>query len=93
MITNTEIDTFVNTTHELLTKFRQDLLETQVGLLIGEKVEILRFLKDPESGDKVRHELEATITGAQWTYEDGIDFTVTYVHPYTGKTVETVEGA
>jgi len=93
MITDTEIDTFVSTTHELLNKFRQDLLETQVGLLIGKTVKIERTLKDPVSGAKIQHELDATITGAQWTYEDGIDFTVNYIHPYTGKVMETVEGA
>jgi len=93
MITDTEIDIFVRTTHELLAKIRQDLLETQVGLLIGKTVKIERTLKDPATGDKVRHELDATITGAQWTYEDGIDFTVSYIHPYTEKVTETTEGA
>ena len=93
MITNNEIDGFVTDTHDALHNFKIKLLQEQVAPLVGKTVEILRFLKDPETGDKVQHELASTITGAQWTHDDGIDFTVTYVHPYTGKVVETEEGA
>jgi hypothetical protein len=93
MITNDEIDTFTNDTHDTLHNFKIKLLQERVAPLVGKTVQILRFLKDPATGDKVQHDLDATITGAQWTYEDGIDFTVTYIHPYTGKVTETGVGA
>ena len=93
MITNDEIDTFTTRTLDGLHNFKINLLQMQVAPLVGKTVQILRFLKDPESGDKIQHDLDATITGAQWTHNDGIDFTVTYVHPYTGKVVATEEGA
>ena len=93
MITDTEIDTFVTDTLDTLHNFKIKLLQERAAQVVGKTLEIERFLKDPVSGDKNRHVLEATIVGAQWTYEDGIDFKVTYVHPHTGKTVETEEGA
>ena len=93
MITNDEIDTFITHTLDDLHNFKIKLLQERVAPLVGKTVEILRFLKDPVSEAKIQHDLDATITGAQWTHDDGIDFTVTYVHPYTGKVVETEEGA
>ena len=93
MITDTEIDTFVSTTHEALSQFRERLLQDQVAPLVGKTVKIERDLKDPASGLRSFHILEATIVGAEWTYEDGIEFKVTYVHPFTGKVMETKTGA
>lgn len=93
MITNDEIDTFITHTLDDLHNFKIKFLQERVAPLVGKTVEILRFLKDPETGDKRRHDLAATITGAQWTRDDSIDFTVTYVHPYTGKVTETEEGS
>ena len=92
MITDIEIDTFVIVTLDDLHNFKVNLLQERVAPLVGKVMLIERTLKDPVSGDKGLHILEATIVGAQWTYEDGIDFKVTYVHPHTGKTVETEEG-
>ena len=92
-ITGTEIDTFVTDTQDEVHNFKIKLLQERVSQVVGKTLKIERLLKDPVSGDKSRHVLEATIVGAQWTYEDGIDFKVTYVHPHTGKTVETEEGA
>ena len=92
MITDTEIDTFVIVTLDDLHNFKIKLLQERVAPLVGKTLKIERTLKGPVSGDKGLHILEATIVGAQWTYEDGIDFKVTYVHPHTGKTVETEEG-
>ena len=93
MITNDEIDTFTTRTLDGLHNFKINLLQMQVAPLVGKTVQILRFLKDPVSEAKIQHDLDATITGAQWTHDDGIDFTVTYIHPYPGKVVETEEGA
>jgi hypothetical protein len=93
MITDTEIDTFVTDTLDALHNFKIRLLQERASHVVGKTLKIERTLKDPVSGDKSRHTLDATIVGAQWTYEDGIDFKVTYVHPHTGKTVETEEGA
>ena len=92
MITDIEIDTFVLVTLDDLHNIKIKLLQERVAPLVGKTLKIERTLKDPVSGDKGLHILEATIVGAQWTYEDGIDFKVTYVHPHTGKTVETEEG-
>jgi hypothetical protein len=93
MITDTEIDTFVSTTLDLLTKFRQDLLETQVGLLVGKTIKITRNLKDPATGEYHEMVLDAVINGARWGFDDGIEFKVIYTHPFTGKKVETEQGA
>jgi hypothetical protein len=92
MITDIEIDTFVTDTLDTLHNFKIKLLQERAAQVVGKTLKIERTLKDPVSGDKGLHILEATIVGAQWTYEDGIDFKVTYVHPHTGKTVETEEG-
>ncbi len=92
-ITDTEIDTFISDTLDEVHNFKIRFLQAQVAPLVGKTLKIERTLKDPVSGDKSRHILEATIVGAQWSYEDSIKFKVTYVHPHTGKTVETEEGA
>ena len=91
-ITDGDIDGFILDALADLHNFKIKLLQERVAPLVGKVMLIERTLKDPISGDKRRHILDATITGAQWTYEDGIDLKVTYVHPHTGKTVET-EGA
>ena len=74
MITNDEIDTFTTRTLDGLHNFKINLLQMQVAPLVGKTVQILRFLKDPVSEAKIQHDLDATITGAQWTHDDGIDF-------------------
>ena len=92
MITDGDIDGFVTDTLDTLHNFKIKLLQERAAQVVGKTLKIERTLKDPVSGDKGLHILEATIVGAQWTYEDGIDFKVTYIHPHTGKTVETEEG-
>ena len=93
MITDTEIDTFVSDTHLALHNFRTKILEDQVAPLVGKVMKIERNLKDPATGQFHEVALDATITGARWGYDDDIFFKVTYVHPYTGKTMETEQGA
>ena len=93
MITDTEIDTFISGIQDTAHNFKIRLLQEQVAPLVGKVMKIERFFKDPVSGDKSWHVLDATITGARWTYDDGIDFKVTYVHPFTGETMATEEGA
>jgi hypothetical protein len=92
-ITTTEIDIFVTDTLDEVHNFKIRFLQEQVAPLVGKTLKIERTLKDQVSGDKSRHVLDATIVGARWTYDDGIVFKVTYVHPHTGKTMETEEGA
>ena len=92
-ITTTEIDIFVSDTLDEVHNFKIRFLQEQVAPLVGKTLKIERTLKDPASGEKRCVALEAVITGAQWSYEDSIKFKVTYVHPHTGKTVETEEGA
>ena len=92
-ITVTEIDIFVSDTLDEVHNFKIRFLQERVAQLVGKTMMIERTLKDPASGEKRKVALEATITGAQWTYDDGIDFKVTYVHPFTGKVKETTTGA
>lgn len=92
-ITDGDIDGFITDTLDDLHNFKIKLLQERVASLVGKVMLIERFFKDPISGDKSWHILDATIVGAQWTYEGGINFKVSYVHPHTGKTVETEEGA
>lgn len=92
-ITTTEIDIFVNDTLDEVHNFKIRFLQEQVAPLVGKVMTIERTLKDPASGEKRKVALEATITGARWSYEDSIVFKVTYAHPFTGATVETEEGA
>lgn len=93
MITDTDLDTFVGGTLDALQDFRTKILQEQVAPLVGKTMMIARDLKDPISGFRSHHTLQATIVGADWTYEDGIDLKVTYVHPFTGKTMETKQKA
>jgi hypothetical protein len=93
MIADTEIDVWASDTQDTVHNFKVKLLQERVAPLVGKTLKIERTLKDSVSGVKQRVVLDATVTGARWTYEDGIDFTVTYVHPFTGKTVATEEGA
>lgn len=93
MITDTDLDTFVGGTLDTLQDFRTKILQEQVAPLVGKTMMIGRDLKDPTSGVRSHHVLQATIVGADWTYEDGIDLKVTYLHPFTGKTVETKQKA
>jgi len=92
-ITITEIDTFVSDTLDEVHNFKIRFLQEQVAPLVGKVMTIERTLKDPASGNKQTLQLEATITGARWSYEDSIVFKVTYVHPFTGVTVESEAGA
>jgi len=93
MITDTEIDTFVSDTLNSLQAFRDSLLEDRARPYLGKTLKIMRRLKDPTSGEYHDVVLDAVISGARWGYEDGIDFKVIYTHPFTGKTVETEQGA
>ena len=92
MITTIEIDAFITDTQHRLSTFRQQFLKDQVAPMVGQTMKIERTLKDPISGDHHKAVLDATITGARWGYDDDIFFKVTYVHPYTGKTMETEQG-
>jgi len=77
--------------HNELHALRLDLLRKHEAEVVGQTVTIKRTLKDPVSGDRHEVDLEATIKGLRWTYEDDVLMVVTYTHPFTGKVTETEE--
>lgn len=89
MLTTEEIEAFVSDVQDAIHNFKIRHLQEQVAPLVGKTMKIERTLKDPITGDKARVDLTATVTGARWTYEDGISLKVTYVHPFTGKVVDS----
>lgn len=89
MLTTEVLDTFVSDVQDAIHNFKVRHLQERVDPLVGKKMMIERTLKDPVSGVKQTLQLEATIVGARWSYEDGISLKVTYVHPFTGKVVDS----
>ena len=78
--------------HNELHALRLDLLRKHEAEVVGQSVIIQRSLKDPTTGDwHDVDDLEATIKGLRWTYEDDVLMVVTYIHPFTGKVTETEE--
>ena len=88
-LNHTQLDDRLRTIHNELAAFRDALRRKHEAEVVGQTVLIQRTLKDPISGDKHKMELEATITGLRWSYEDEMELKVTYTHPFTGKAVET----
>lgn len=89
-ITNNELDTFVNGILAELQLFQAEILKERVTPLLGKTMMIARELKDPLGGFRSSHTLQATVVGAVWV-ADEINLVVTYIHPFTGKTMETRE--
>ena len=88
-LTRDQLTTQTENIHNALVAAKRVILtQTEEGL-VGQTVSIQRTLKDPISGDKHKMELEATITGLRWSYEDEMELKVTYIHPFTGKLIET----
>jgi hypothetical protein len=63
--------------HNELHALRLDLLRKHEAEVVGDWHDV--------------DDLEATITGLRWTYEDDVLMVVTYTHPFTGKVTETEE--
>jgi hypothetical protein len=85
------LDDRLRAIHNELHALRLDLLRKHEAPLVGQTVTIKRTLKDPVSGDRHEVDLEATIKGLRWSYEDDVLMAVTYTHPFTGKVAETEE--
>ena len=85
------LDDRLRAIHNELHALRLDLLRKHEAPLVGQTVTIKRTLKDPVSGDRHEVDLEATIKGLRWTYDDDMLMVVTYTHPFTGKVAETEE--
>jgi hypothetical protein len=89
-LTRDQLETQQENIHNALVAAKRAIRTQFEAGLVGQTVLIQRTLKDPISGDKHDVELEATITGLRWTYEDEMELKVTYAHPFTGKVIETV---
>ena len=91
-LTRDQLETQQENIHNALVAAKRVIrTQTEEGL-VGQTVTIKRTLKDPVSGDRHEVDLEATITGLRWTYDDDMLMKVTYTHPFTGKVAETEEG-
>ena len=90
-LTRDQLETQIENIHNALVAAKRVIrTQTEEGL-VGQTVTIKRTLKDPVSGDRHEVDLEATITGLRWTYDDDMLMVVTYTHPFTGKVAETEE--
>ena len=88
-LTRDQLETQIENIHNALVAAKRVIrTQTEEGL-VGQTVTIKRTLKDPVSGDRHEVDLEATIKGLRWTYDDDMLMVVTYTHPFTGKAVET----
>jgi hypothetical protein len=90
-LTRDQLETQIENIHNALVAAKRVIrTQTEEGL-VGQTVTIKRTLKDPVSGDRHEVDLEATIKGLRWTYDDDMLMVVTYTHPFTGKVAETEE--
>jgi hypothetical protein len=90
-LTRDQLETQIENIHNALVAAKRVIrTQTEEGL-VGQTVTIKRTLKDPVSGDRHEVDLEATIKGLRWTYDDDMLMVVTYTHPFTGKAAETEE--
>ena len=86
-LTRDQLETQIENIHNALVAAKRVIrTQTEEGL-VGQTVTIKRTLKDPVSGDRHEVDLEATITGLRWTYEDEMELNVTYTHPFTGEEI------
>jgi hypothetical protein len=90
-LTRDQLETQIENIHNALVAAKRVIrTQTEEGL-VGQTVTIKRTLKDPVSGDRHEVDLEATIKGLRWTYDDDMLMVVTYTHPFTGNVAETEE--
>ena len=86
-LTRDQLETQIENIHNALVAAKRVIrTQTEEGL-VGQTVTIKRTLKDPVSGDRHEVDLEATITGLRWTYDDDMLMKVTYTHPFTGEEI------
>jgi len=88
-LTRDQLETQIENIHNALVAAKRVIrTQTEEGL-VGQTVSIQRTLKDPVSGDRHEVDLEATIKGLRWTYDDDMLMVVTYTHPFTGEEILT----
>jgi len=90
-LTRDQLETQIENIHNALVAAKRVIRTQTEDGLVGQTVTIKRTLKDPVSGDRHEVDLEATIKGLRWTYDDDMLMVVTYTHPFTGKVAETEE--
>jgi hypothetical protein len=88
-LTRDQLETQQENIHNALVAAKRAIRTQFEEGLVGQTVLIRRTLKDPISGDKHDVEIEATITGLRWTYEDEMELKVAYTHPFTGEEILT----
>jgi hypothetical protein len=90
-LTRDQLTTQIENIHNALVAAKRAIRTQSEAELVGQTVTIKRTLKDPVSGDRHEVDLEATIKGLRWTYDDDMLMVVTYTHPFTGNVAETEE--
>ena len=90
-LTRDQLTTQTENIHNALVAAKRAIRTQSEAELVGQTVRIQRTLKDPISGDRHEVDLEATIKGLRWTYDDEMLMVVTYTHPFTGNVTETEE--
>ncbi len=90
-LTRDQLENRLTDIHSALREAKRAIRTQSEAELVGQTVRIQRTLKDPISGDRHEVDLEATIKGLRWTYDDDMLMAVTYTHPFTGKVAETEE--
>jgi len=90
-LTRDQLETQIENIHNALVAAKRVIRTQTEEVLVGQTVTIKRTLKDPVSGDRHEVDLEATIKGLRWTYDDDMLMVVTYAHSFTGKVAETEE--
>ena len=89
-ITAEELGTANDSFYERLHEMRDRLVQEAIAPLLGRGYTTIRKLKDPATHEFKEHQVVITITGGGTGYDEGLQLEGTYVHPFTGRIVETV---
>lgn len=89
-ITKGELETVGEQWYDRLLAAQERVVEETVAPLRGRTRKIVRSFKEREGMGVVDIEVEVTITGGRIGYDDELLLVGTYVHPVSGKLVETV---
>ena len=90
IITAEELDTANDGFYKRLHEMRARLVQESIAPLLGRGCTTTRKLKDPVTHEFKDHQVVVTVTGGGVGYDDDLQLEGTYVHPHSGKIVETV---
>ena len=88
-ITKSELETVGEQWYDRLFAAQDRAVEETVAPLRGRTRKIVRPFKERETAGVVDFEVEVTITGGRIGYDDELILVGTFVHPVSGKLVET----